>query len=140
MKDILTDIFGKTIIIQHKVHSDDDRSIRCKPYALSCAAREIQMIDTGIAREFDSSYASPMVIVMRKDGSNRIRVNCRKLNRITITDPEPMTSAEKLFQKLLQCQFFSKIDLSKCYWQIPVADEGIYKMAFVTGDGGTMNS
>ena len=75
-----------------------------------------------------------MVVVKKKDGSNRICVDYRKRNRITVTDPEPMTTAEDLFQKLGQCQFFSKIDLRKGYWQIPVADEDIYKAAFVTGD------
>ena len=46
-----------------------------------------------------------------------------------------MTTAEDLFQKLGQCQFFSKIDLSKGYWQIPVAEEDIHKTVFVTVDG-----
>ena len=46
-----------------------------------------------------------------------------------------MTTADDLFQKLGQCQFLSKIDLCKGYWQIPVADEDIHKIAFVTGDG-----
>ena len=98
--------------------------------------KEIQeMINTGIICEFDSPYASPMVVVKKKDGSNCICVNYRKLNRNTITDPEPMTTVEDLFKKLGQCQFFSKNDLSKDYWQIRVADEDIHKTAFVIGDG-----
>ena len=93
------------------------------------------MISAGIVRESDSPYASPMVVVKKKDGSNRICVNYRKLNQITVTDPEPMTTAEDLFQKLGECQFFSKIDLSKGYWQIPLTDEDIHQTAFVTEDG-----
>ena len=92
------------------------------------------MINTGTVREPNSPYASPMVVVKKKE-SNRICVDCRKLNWITVIDPERMTTAEDLFQKLKQCQFFSKIDLSKAYWQIPVADEDIHKTAFVLGDG-----
>ena len=76
-----------------------------------------------------------MVVVKKKNESNRVCVHYRKLNRITVTDPEPITTAEDLFQKLGQCQFFSKIDLSKGCWQIPVADEDIHKTAFVTRDG-----
>ena len=76
-----------------------------------------------------------MVVAKKKGGFNRICVDYRKLNRITVTDAEPMTTAKDLFQKLGQCQFFSTIDLSKGYWQIPVANEDIYKTAFVTGDG-----
>ena len=46
-----------------------------------------------------------------------------------------MTTTEDLFQKLGQCQFFSKIDLSYGYRQIPVAENDIHKTAFVTGNG-----
>ena len=76
-----------------------------------------------------------MVVVKKKDGSNCICVDYRKLNWIAITDPEPMSTAEELFQKHGQCQFFSKRVLSKGYWQIPVADDDIHKTAFVAGDG-----
>ena len=138
---IFTDIAGKTSIIEHRVHLIDDYPISCRPYALPYAVRgeiqeEIQeMINTGIVRESNSPYASPMVVVKKKDESNRICVDYRKLNRITVTDPEPMTTADDLFQKLGQCQFFTKIDLSKGYWQIPVSDEDIHKTGFVTGEG-----
>ena len=104
------------------MHLVGDRPITYRPYALFYAVRgeikeEIQeMINTGIVRESDSPYASPMVVVKKKDGTNRIGVDYSKLNRITVTDPEPMTTAEDLFQKLGQGQFFSKIDLSKGYW------------------------
>ena len=115
------------------------RSIRCRPYALPHTVRrkiqeEIQeIIKTGIVRESNSSYASPMVIVKMKNGSNCICVDYREVNRITVTDPQPMTTVEDLFQKLRQYQFFSKIDLSKDYWQIPVADKTIHKNSFPDG-------
>ena len=52
------------------------------------------MMDTGIARESSSPYASPLVIVKKKDGSNRMCVDYRKLNLVSVTDPAPMTTAE----------------------------------------------
>ena len=103
---IFTDIPGKTSLIEHMVHLVDDRSIRCRPYALPhTVLRKIQeeiqeMIKTGIVRESNSSYASPMVIVKMKNGSNCICVDYREVNRITVTDPQPMTTVEDLFQKL----------------------------------------
>ena len=90
------------------------------------------MIDTRIVREFNSPYASPMMVVKKKNGSNRICFDCRNLNRTTVTDPQPMTAAEDLFQKLGSCQFFLKIDLSKSYWKIIDANEDIQMVAFVT--------
>ena len=93
------------------------------------------MMDTGIMRESSSPYASPLVIVKKKDGSNRMCVDYQKLNLVSVADPAPMTTAEDLFGKLGKCQYYSTIDLSKGYWQIPVAEEDIHKTAFVTPDG-----
>ena len=84
------------------------------------------MMDTGIVRESRSPYASPVVIVENKDCSNRMCVDYRKLNLIAV--------AENLFGKLGECQYYSTIDLSKGYWQMPVAEEDILKTAFVTPD------
>ena len=73
-------------------------------------------------------------MVKKKDGSNRVCVDFRKLNKITEVDPEPMTTAEDLYHRLSGKKYLSKIDLTKGYWQIPVAPEDVYKTAFVTPD------
>ena len=83
------------------MHLVDDRPISCRLYALPYAVREIQeevqkVINIEIVRESDSPSASPMV-VLKKARSNRICVDYRKLNRITVTNPEPKTTAEDLF-------------------------------------------
>ena len=136
-EEIFTDIPGKTSTIEHRVHLVDDRPIRYRPHALPYAIREIQkenqIINTVIVRESDSLYASPMVVV-NKDGSNRFCIDHRKLNRIRVidrsTDPEPMTMAKDLFQKLIQCQFSSKTDLSKGYWHNTSGGEGRSQNSF----------
>ena len=46
-----------------------------------------------------------------------------------------MNTLENFFHKLVKSELFLKIDLSKGYWQIPVADENMFKIAFVTSDG-----
>ena len=140
-EEIFTEIPGKTIMIEHKIDLTDDRPIRCKPYPLPYGKRgeirkEIKNImDTGIVKESSSHYASSQVVVKKKDGSNRSCVDYRKLNLVTVTDPAPMTTGEDLFGKLGKCQYYSTIDLSKGYWQIPVAEEDIHKTSFVTPDG-----
>ena len=59
-------------------------------------------------------------------------VDYRKLNKLTVFDPEPMPTAEHLFQKLSGDRFYSRIDLSKGYWQITIPEEDIQflKMTF----------
>ncbi|ROT75663.1 hypothetical protein C7M84_005769 [Penaeus vannamei] len=93
------------------------------------------MLDTGIIRESRSPYASPVVLVKKKDGTFRVCVDFRQLNKKVELDPMPMNTAEDLLHKLGGAKYFSKIDLSKGYWQIPVAEEDTHKTAFVTPDG-----
>ena len=81
------------------------------------------MLEMGVVRPSTSPYMSPIVMVNKKDGSNRVCVDFRKLNKITEVDPEPMTTAEDLFRRLNGKKYLSKIDLTKEYWQIPVAPE-----------------
>ena len=139
--EVFTDVPGKTDLIQHKIKLTSNTPVRCKPYPLPYAAREElkneveSMLKMGVIRPSDSPYASPIVMVKKKDGSNRVCVDFRKLNQITIEDPEPMTTAEDLFRRLSGKKYLSKLDLTKGYWQIPVATEDIPKTAFVTPDG-----
>ena len=70
-------------------------------------------------------------MVKQKDGSNRVCVDFRKLNKITKVDPEPMTTAKDMFRRLSGKKYLSKIDLTKGYREIPVAPEDVYKTAFV---------
>ena len=93
------------------------------------------MMKMGVIRESNSPYASPVVVVEKKDGSNRVCVDYRKLNKLTVFDPEPMPAAVDLFKKLNGDKFFSKIDLSKGYWQVTISEADIPKTAFVTLDG-----
>ena len=139
--DVFSDVPGRTSKIEHRINLVDEEPVRLKPYPLPYALRQElkeeikEMLDMGVIRKSSSPYASPVVIVKKKDGLNRICVDYRKLNKVTISDPEPMRTSEDLFQQLGKSKFFSKIDLSKGYWQIPVAEEDIFKTAFVTPDG-----
>ena len=140
-EEVFSDTPGKTNMIKHKIELTENDPFRYRPYSLPYAMRENlkreidDMLSLGIIRESSSPFASPIVIVKKKDGSDRIQVDYRKLNKLTVADPEPITPAEDLFQRLGKSKYYSKIDLSKEYWQIPVAEKDIEKIAFVTPDG-----
>ena len=99
--DVFTDMSGETNVIQHRVKLTP---LRCKPYHLPYAMREElrneedSMLKMGVVRPSTSPNASPIVIVKKKDGSNRACIDLKKLSKITEVDPEPMTTAEDLFQ------------------------------------------
>ena len=109
-------------MIEHKVELTENNPIRSPPYSLPYAMKENlkkeikDMLSLGIIRRSNSPFSSPIVIVQKKDGSDRICVDYRKLNKLTVADPEPMTIAEDLFQRLGKSKYYSKIDLSKGYW------------------------
>ena len=79
------------------------------------------MIDMNVICPSESPYSSPVVVVRKHDRTNRICIDCWRLNRITLPDSEPMTSMPALTQKFGKSKYFSKLDLIKGYWQIPVA-------------------
>ena len=138
---VFTDMPGETDVIQHQIRLTEDMPIGCKPYPLPYAMREElrdevdTMLEMGVVRPSTSPYASSVIMVKKKDGSNRVCVDFRKLNKITEVDPEPMTTAEDLFRRLSGKKYLSKIDHTKGYWQIPVAPEDVHKTAFMTPDG-----
>jgi len=55
------------------------------------------------------------VVVKKPDGSNRICVDFRKLNKVTIFDPEPMPQMQDIFAELSGSRYFSKFDFRKGY-------------------------
>ena len=132
---------GETDVIQHQIKLTDDKPIRCKSYPLPYAMRdelrnEVDiMLKMGVVRPSTSPYVSAIVMVKKKDGSNRVCVDFRKLNKITEVDPEQKTTAEDLFRRLSGKKYLSKIGLTKGYWQITMAAEDVHKTDFVTPDG-----
>ena len=75
---------GETDVIQHRVKLTDDTPICCKPYPLPYAMREElpnevdSMLDMGVVRPSTSPYTSRIIMVKKKDGSNRVCINFRK--------------------------------------------------------------
>ena len=75
------------------------------------------------------------MIVKKKDSKNRFCVDYRKLNAATVIDNEPIPHMEQIIAEVGGAEVFSKMDLCKGYWQIPVREGDRAKTAFVTPDG-----
>ena len=115
--------------------------VRSKPYPLPYAMKkEIQgevdsMLKSGIISHSNSPYASPLVAVSKPDGSKRVCVDLRKINQITIFDAEPIPQQDEIFAELARDNYFTKLDLSKGYWQVPLSPESKPLTAFRTSKG-----
>ena len=139
--DVLTDLPGRTNVIEHEIKLVSDDPVRSRPYAVPHALRDTikteidSMLKMGIIEPVESPYASPIVIVKKKDGTNRFCIDYRKVNRVTQFDAEPIGNQEEIFARLSKGKFFSKLDLTKGYWQIPVKKSSQVVTAFISSEG-----
>lgn len=94
-----------------------------------------EIIDADIVTESNSSYASPILIVRKKMGEQRLCVDYCSLNRKTIKKHYPLSLIDDQLDMLAGNSLFITLDLAFGYYQIPVALESQDKTAFVTPDG-----
>jgi len=103
---------------------------------LEAARKEFASMEAeGIIRRSTSPWASPLHMVPKKDGSWRPCGDFRRLNLVTEPDVYPLPNMLDFADRLHGCTIFSKIDLRKGYWQIPVRPEDIKKTALATPFG-----
>lgn len=94
-----------------------------------------ELLDQGVIRHNNNSFAAPIVLVKKKDGGWRMCVDYRSLNKATIKDKFSIPVIEELLDELQGTKFFSKIDLKSGYHQIRVYSPDIPKTAFKTHFG-----
>ena len=109
---------------------------RLTPEKHAAAQKEFDQLEKlGIVRRSSSSWASPLHMVRKPDGSWRPCGDYRFLNSVTKSDSYPLPHIHDLNRGLKGKIIFSKIDLVKGYNQIPVAEEDIEKTAIITPFG-----
>jgi hypothetical protein len=94
-----------------------------------------QMEADGIIRRSSSCWASPLHMVRKADGSWRPCGDYRRLNLVTRPDKYPVPNMTDLASRLHGCKVFTKLDLRKGYYQIPVRMEDVPKTAVITPFG-----
>ena len=135
-----TDI-GRTNITKHKILTGDATPISQVPYRMSPQKKEFlrqeiaNMEKDGIIRKSTSPWASPVVIVDKKDGTYRICIDYRKLNKVTKPDAFPLPRIDDMLESFGGAQWFTTLDLASGYWQVEMNAEDVEKTAFVTPFG-----
>lgn len=140
-KEVLTDLPGLTHYVTHDIKLTTSEPVRVKGYPVPFHAQETinnevrKMLDLGVIEPSNAPYSSPIVLIRKKDETVRFCIDFRQLNKVTVFDSEPMPNVEEMFSKLSQYKYFSKIDLSKGYWQVPLSEEAKDMTSFETTKG-----
>ena len=132
---------GRTDRYFHHIETGDATPIKQHPRRLPIHQRaEVrqqidQMLEEGIIRPSNSPWASPVVLVKKKDGTLRFCIDYRKLNQVTKKDAYPLPRIDDSLDTLSGSCWFSTLDLASGYWQTEVHPDDREKTAFTTGTG-----
>ena len=112
--------------------------ISIHPYGMAPAKlRELkaqleELLSKGFIRSSISPWGAPILFVKKKDGSLRLCIDYRQLNRVTIRNQYPLPRIDELFDQLQGSRIYSKLDLRSGYHQLMVQEGDVPKTAFKT--------
>ena len=130
---------GRTSLVQHTIKVTDpkpfkERYRRIPPHQFEEVRNHLkEMENIGVIRRSNSPWASPVVLVKKKDGSLCFCIDLRKLNARTIKDAYSLPRIEESLDCLNGATIFTSLDLKSGYWQVELDDESIPLTAFTVG-------
>ncbi|CEP07122.1 hypothetical protein [Parasitella parasitica] len=117
-----------TNILQHEIITEDHPPIRERPYRMSPEEsvhlkKELdKYMNLGIIRPSNSPWASPIILVKKKNNDYRLVINYKKLNAITKKDAYPLPRIDDLLDSLGTSSVFSSLDMRNAFFQIAMKD------------------
>lgn len=129
--------YGHTDKVTHHIKLSDETPFKhgarpIYPQDIDAVRKYLQeLLAAGIVRESESPFASPIVVVRKKDNSVRLCIDFRKLNSQTIKDAYALPNLEEVFSVLTGSRSFSVLDLKSGYYQIEMEEADKSKTAFV---------
>ena len=130
---------GRTDLVKHHIQLDNytpikDRYRRIPPHQYEEVRKHLkEMLDIRAIRCSNSPWASPVVLVCKKDGSLRFCIDLRKLNAWTVKDAYSLPHIEDTLDSLNGVCIFTSLDLKSGYWQVELDEESIPLTAFTVG-------
>ena len=91
-----------------------------------------ELLEKGFIRPSVSSWGAPVLFVKKKDGTLRLCIDYRQLNKLTVKNKYPLPIIDDLFDQLKGASILSKIDLQSGYHQLRIKDVDVHKTTFRT--------
>ena len=134
------DLVSSTPLIEHEIHTIGPPvrllSRRQNPLIREQEQEQLQdMLRNKVIRPSTSPWASPVVMVKKKDNTMRFCVDFRKVNDATIKDAHPLPGIDDTLESLHGAKYFSTLDLKSGYCQVPIREQDKDKTAFRTSGG-----
>ena len=127
--------------MKHDVKLSDNRYVKSSPYKLppnklQILRNEIQsLLDQDVIEPSCSPYSSPCILVPKKNGTHRLVVDYRRINKITVPDSFPLPDIQTLLDEVSNAKYVTVVDLLKGYYLIELTEKAKEISAFVTPDG-----
>ena len=127
--------------MEHEIDTGDGAPIRYAPRRMSPQKMKkeeecvTEMLTGGQIEPSDSTWSSPVVLVMKKDGGTRFCVDYRRLNDATVKDAYSLPRIDDTLDMLAGKQWFSTLDLMSGYWQVSLSREARANTAFAKHSG-----
>ncbi|KAL5020837.1 hypothetical protein ScPMuIL_002080, partial [Solemya velum] len=127
---------GQTSTVTMKIDTGDHPPIKMRPYRVPLHKRKIiesaidDMLEAKVIERSRSPWAFSLVVVKKKDGSDRMCVDFRALNKIVRPISFPLPLIDDIIASLSEAQHFTTLDLKSGYWQVKLEEDSKEKTAF----------
>ena len=132
---------SQTTLTKMKIDTAEATPVNQAPYKRGPSEKEFiektikENEDGKIIRKSHSPWASPVVIIRKKDGYFRFAIDYRKLNEVTKKDVYPMPRVDETLDALEGAKYLTTLDLASGYWSVPIEETDKEKTAFITHCG-----
>ncbi|XGW23594.1 hypothetical protein V3C99_005654, partial [Haemonchus contortus] len=131
----------QTDLVQHDIDTGNTKPIKQKvrpvPRGVQPEFKAIlsDLEARGVIAKSNSDWASPVVLVQKKDKTLRLCIDYRVLNKHTKQDSYPLPTIDTVLQSLTGKKYFSTLDMASGYWQVKLSSDAQRKSAFTTPEG-----
>ena len=131
---------GSCDVIKHKMTTTTNTPVTMRPtrvphkYKQELNTQISNLIRAGVLKESNTNWLANLVFVQKKDGTFRMCVDYRKLNAVTVNDIFPLPRIDTILERIGNCEYYTRLDLSQGFLQIKISEEMSNKLGIIVED------